>query len=75
MAVASAKQDKHSYAGVWNWHIQFYQGTNFLIVVHLMDRTFWTEDTQFRDDTGVLKAFYRKLIEESDRLESSARRR
>jgi hypothetical protein len=74
-AVASAKQDGASYDGIWNWDIQFYQGTNFLTVIHLMDRTFWTENTQYSDDTGVLKAFYRRLIEESDRLKREADRK
>jgi hypothetical protein len=74
-AVASAKHDGHSSDGIWNWDIQFYQGTNFVTVIHLMDRTFWTEDAQFRDDTGVLKAFYRRVLEDADRLERGAGRK
>jgi hypothetical protein len=74
-AVASAKHDGHSYDGIWNWDIQFYEGTNFVTVIHLMDRTFWTEDAQFRDDTGVLKAFYRRVLEDADKLERGAARK
>jgi hypothetical protein len=73
-AVTSAKQDKHAYDGIWNWDLQFYAGTNFLTLVHLMDRTFWTADTQYRDDTGVLKAFYRRVINDP-RFASAADRR
>jgi hypothetical protein len=74
-AVASAKHDRNNYDGIWNWDVQFYQGTNFVTVIHLMDRTFWTEDAQFRDDSGVLKAFYRRMLEDADKLERGAARK
>jgi hypothetical protein len=73
--VASAKHDRNNYDGIWNWDVQFYQGTNFVTVIHLMDRTFWTEDAQFRDDSGVLKAFYRRMLEDADKLERGAARK
>jgi hypothetical protein len=63
-AVASAKQDRFPASAMFDWDIEFYTGTNFLTVIHLQDRVFMLGDTQYSDDTGVLKTFWQKLVAE-----------
>lgn len=60
-ALASAKRDKNSYATAFAWRAQLYAGTNFLTEIIFSARLFWIEDEQYREDEGVLKAFYEKL--------------
>jgi hypothetical protein len=66
-AVASAKQDRLPAGAMFDWDVQFYSGTNFLGVIHLQDRVFMLEDTQYSDNSGVLKTFYERLVKESQR--------
>jgi hypothetical protein len=66
-AVAAAKQDRLPAAAVFDWDLEFYAGTNFLTLIHLQDRAFMLSNTQFSDDTGVLKTFWQKLESERPR--------
>lgn len=68
-ALGSAKRDRHSYAAIFDWHIQFYSRTNFVTAIRLQDRVFRTDSAQYSDETGVLKAFY-----EGPLRDASARR-
>jgi hypothetical protein len=70
-AVASANPDSNTYGGYWDWNVQFYQGTNCVAAIDLMDRTFWSAGKQYTDGTGVLEAFYKRLSEEAERLEKA----
>ena len=57
-ALSSSKRDRRSYAAIFDWHIQFYSGTNFLTAIRLQDRVFRADNAQYSDETGVLKVFY-----------------
>ena len=70
-AIASATQDKSPAGAMFNWDVKFYSGTNFLCLIHMQDRGFLLEDEEYSDDTGVLKAFYEKLLREQ-KLEGKA---
>ena len=65
-AVTNAIEDKNCYKAVFDWHIQFYSGSNFLTVIHLQDRTFWAGSNQFSDSSGVLKRFWQTLEQRTE---------
>jgi len=62
--VTSARQDRLPADAVFDWDVEFYAGTNFLTVIHLQDRVFMLGNSQYIDDTGVLRDFWQKLVAE-----------
>jgi hypothetical protein len=65
-AVASSKEDKVPISATFDWDVQLFKGTNLLTVIRLQHNYFLLAGTQYEDDSGVLEAFYRKLLSEEE---------
>ena len=75
-AIVGSKEDRLPAAAAFDCGIEFYSGTNFLGVIQLQEYVFVLEDTQYSDNSGVLKTFYKKWLDQKRAaLEAETRRR